>query len=379
MSRVILPGSRIGVMGGGQLGRMFILAARRLGYRVEVFVPEHDSPAGQVADREVAKSYGDEEAVRQFARGVDVLTFEFENIPLQTVAWAAEHCEVRPRGEILHTTQNRAREKAFLSAGGFPLPAWAPVSTADDLVAAAARTGYPAILKTASFGYDGKGQMQLASAEDAWRLDVSRGPYVLEAKVPFVMELSVMVARGHDGETVCYPVCENGHRNHILDTTVVPARVPGAVAERATDLATRIAGSIGLVGVMAVEMFLLEDGSLLVNELAPRPHNSGHFSIDACLTGQFEQQLRAVCGLPLGAADLLRPCAMANLLGDLWENGEPDWAAAAAFPGVHIHIYGKAAPLPGRKMGHLTAFGATPDDALQRALAARRALHRVKG
>lgn len=376
MSRTFLPGSRIGVMGGGQLGRMFILAARRLGYRIDVFVPEHDSPAGQVADREVARPYEDEEAVRKFASGVDVLTFEFENIPLETVSWAAEHCEVRPRGEILHITQNRAREKAFLAAGGFPLPAWAPVSTAEDLAAAAMHTGYPAILKTASFGYDGKGQMQLSSAEDARRFDASGGPYVLEAKVPFVSELSVVVARSHDGETVCYPVCENTHSNHILDTTVVPARVPRKVAERATELATNIAARIDLVGVMAVEMFLLEDDSLLINELAPRPHNSGHFSIDACLTGQFEQQLRAVCGLPLGSAELLRPSAMANLLGDVWQDGEPDWAAAAAFEGVHIHLYGKADPLPGRKMGHLTALGGTPDEALERVLAARRALRR---
>lgn len=378
MSPTFLPGSRIGVMGGGQLGRMFILAARRLGYRIDVFVPEHDSPAGQVADREVTKPYEDERAVREFARGVDVLTFEFENIPLQTVSWAAEHCEVRPRGEILHTTQNRAREKSFLAGGGFPLPVWAPVSTAGDLAAALQDTGYPAILKTASFGYDGKGQMPLSNEADARRFDASGGPYVLEAKVPFVSELSVVVARSHQGQIVCYPVCENTHSQHILDTTVVPARVSPAVALKASDLAKSIAEHIGLVGVMAVEMFLLGDDSLLINELAPRPHNSGHFSIDACLTGQFEQQLRAVCGLPLGSAELLRPSAMANLLGDLWENGEPDWAAAAAFAGVHIHVYGKAEPLPGRKMGHLTALGATPDEALQRVLAARSALQRRK-
>ena len=378
MNRVIGPGSRIGLMGGGQLGRMFILAARSMGYRVDVCVPEEDSPAGQLADREVSRDYLDEEAVRQFARGVDVVTLEFENIPLQAMTWAAEHCEVRPRGEILHTTQNRAREKEFLAAHGFPLPAWASVNTREDLDAALTHTGYPAILKTASFGYDGKGQMQIKSAADAEKFDPSAGPFVLEAKVPFVMELSVVVARGADGEVVCYPVCENIHHNHILDTTIVPARISPEVAARAAELARQIAARLDLVGVMAVEMFLREDGTLLVNELAPRPHNSGHFSIDACVTSQFEQQLRAVCGLPLGSPELLRPCAMANLLGEVWEGGEPDWASAAAFGEVKIHLYGKAEPRPGRKMGHLTAFGASPDDALARVLAARDALRKSR-
>ena len=376
MSRVLGPGSRIGLMGGGQLGRMFILAARSMGYRVNVFVPEIDSPAGQLADAEISRDYLDEEAVREFARGVDVVTLEFENIPLQSMTWAAEHCEVRPRGEILHTTQNRIREKEFLASRGFPLPAWAPVNSAQELAAAASKTGYPAILKTASFGYDGKGQRQIKSADDARDLDLSGGPFVLEAKVPFVMEVSVVVARGADGQVVSYPVCENIHRNHILDTTIVPARVSPDVAERASALAEEIAASLGLVGVMAVEMFLLADETLLVNELAPRPHNSGHFSIDACVTSQFEQQLRAVCGLPLGSSELLRPCAMANLLGDVWQGGEPDWGAAAGCGDVKIHLYGKAEPRPGRKLGHLTALGSTPDEALAKVLAAHGALQR---
>ncbi len=376
MSRVFGPGSRIGLMGGGQLGRMFILAARSMGYRVNVFVPESDSPAGQLADHEISRDYLDEEAVREFARSVDVVTLEFENIPLQAMTWAAEHCDVRPRGEVLHITQNRAREKQFLAAHGFPLPAWAHVATREDLDAALARTGCPAILKTASFGYDGKGQIQIKSPADAANFDPSAGPFVLEAKVPFVMELSVVVARGDDGQMVCYPVCENIHRHHILDTTVVPGRVTTEVSDRATALARQIAEKLGLVGVMAVEMFLLADGTLLVNELAPRPHNSGHFSIDACVTSQFEQHLRAVCGLPLGSSELLRPCAMANLLGDLWAGGEPDWAAVAGFDDVKIHLYGKSEPRPGRKMGHLTAFGATPEQALERIVAARDALRR---
>ena len=374
MSGVLAPGSRIGLMGGGQLGRMFILAARSMGYRVSVFVPEDSSPAGQVADEETTRDYLDEEAVRAFARSVDVLTFEFENIPQQALQWASEYGEVRPRGEILHTTQNRASEKEFLAAAGFPLPAWANVATAEDLAAAARLTGYPAILKTASFGYDGKGQQRLESDKDARQCDLSGGPFVLEAKVPFAMEVSVIVARGSDGQMVCYPVCENMHRNHILDTTVVPARVSPDVAGRAEQLARAVAAQLHLVGVLAVEMFLLPDGTLLINELAPRPHNSGHFSIDACVTSQFEQQVRAVCQWPLGSPELLRPCAMANLLGDLWAEGEPNWAAATALGEVKIHLYGKAEPRPGRKMGHLTAFGSSPETALARVMAARHAL-----
>ena len=374
MSGVLAPGSRIGLMGGGQLGRMFILAARSMGYRVSVFVPEDSSPAGQVADEETTRDYLDEEAVRAFARSVDVLTFEFENIPQQALQWASEYGEVRPRGEILHTTQNRAREKEFLAAAGFPLPAWANVATAEDLAAAARLTGYPAILKTASFGYDGKGQQRLESDKDARQCDLSGGPFVLEAKVPFAMEVSVIVARGSDGQMVCYPVCENMHRNHILDTTVVPARVSPDVAGRAEQLARAVAAQLHLVGVLAVEMFLLPDGTLLINELAPRPHNSGHFYIDACVTSQFEQQVRAVCQWPLGSPELLRPCAMANLLGDLWAEGEPNWAAATALGEVKIHLYGKAEPRPGRKMGHLTAFGSSPETALARVMAARHAL-----
>ena len=374
MSRVYGPGSRIGVMGGGQLGRMFAIAARRMGYRIHIFVPETDSPAGQVADVEVARDYGDEQAVREFARRVDVVTFEFENIPLQTIRWVEAECEVRPRGEILHIAQNRVREKDFLAQNGFPLPAWSAVTTEAELKAALGRTGYPAVLKTASFGYDGKGQRKLLAAEDLRGLDLNGGPFVVEALVPFVSELSVVVARGVDGHAVAYPVCENIHSRHILDVTIVPARIPSDVARRAAELAMNIAHRLELIGVMAVEMFLMEDRSLLVNELAPRPHNSGHFSFDACVTGQFEQQLRAVCGLPLGSTELLRPCAMANLLGDLWESGEPDWAAALASGDVKLHLYGKAEPKPGRKMGHLVAFGATSDEAADRVRAAREAL-----
>lgn len=368
------PGRRLGIMGGGQLGRMLALAARRLGYRVHIFAPGGNSPAGQVADVEVTAGYRDEEAVRRFAAGVDVLTFEFENVPADTVRWAAEHCQVRPGAEALAIAQNRVREKTFLAEGGFPVAPWAEVTDAAGLASAAARLGYPAVLKTAESGYDGKGQRKLEGPDDLAAPDLPRLPGVLEAWVPFVMEISVVLARGADGSVAVFPVGENIHRRHILDATVVPARIDPAVARRAEELAAAVAARLAFTGVLAVEMFVRPDGALLVNEIAPRPHNSGHFSLDACVTDQFEQQLRAVCGLPLGSPELLRPCAMVNLLGDLWSHGEPAWAAAAAFGDVKIHLYGKDAPAAGRKMGHLTVLAATPDQALERALAARAAL-----
>lgn len=374
--RVFLPGSTIGVMGGGQLGRMFAIAARRMGYRVHTFSPDEDTPTGQLADREVAARYDDAEAVRDFARGVDVLTFEFENIPVQTVEWAAEHCEVRPSAAVLHTCQHRLREKEFLDRAGIPLPGFMAVGSAGELAAAVAEIGLPAVLKTAAFGYDGKGQRKVMPGDslvEAWAPFTGTSA-VLEQFVRFEKEISVIVARGADGQTATYPVCENVHRNHILDVTIVPARISPEAAAKARALAVEIAERLELVGLLAVEMFLLADGAILINELAPRPHNSGHFSFDASVTSQFEQQLRAVCGLPLGNTDSLRPAAMVNLLGDVWAGGEPHWAAVLAMPDVKLHLYGKAEPRAGRKMGHLVAFGATVEEAERRALEARAAL-----
>lgn len=371
----ILPGATIGVMGGGQLGRMFAIAARRMGYRVHTFSPDEDTPTGQLADREVAARYDDEAAVRDFARGVDVLTFEFENIPVACIEWAAEHCPVRPAGRVLHICQHRLREKEFLDQAGLPLPAFRAIASAGELAAAVAEIGSPSVLKTAAFGYDGKGQRKLAPGDnliEAWAPFAGQAA-VLEAFVPFECELSVIVARGLDGAISTFPIARNEHANHILDVSVVPFGDP-AIEEAARELACAVAEKLELVGLLAVEMFLTRGGALLINELAPRPHNSGHWSFDASVTSQFEQQLRAVCGLPLGATDVLRPCAMANLLGDLWAGGEPDWAAAAAFPEVKIHLYGKAGARPGRKMGHLVAFGDTGEAAAACVRAARAAL-----
>jgi 5-(carboxyamino)imidazole ribonucleotide synthase len=373
---VFLPGSTIGLMGSGQLGRMFALEARKMGYRIHTFSPERDTPTGQVADKEICAAYEDEAAVRAFARSLDVLTFEFENIPARCIDWAAQHCTVRPAGSVLHTCQHRLREKVFLREAGLPLAPFATVDSEADLLAAIASIGLPAVLKTAAFGYDGKGQKLLRPGEDladAWR-SFQGQTAVLEAWIPFEKEISVLVARGVTGETLTYPVCENIHSHHILDVTLAPARVDTSIARDAAALAVRTAEALGLVGVLAVEMFLLPDGHLLINELAPRPHNSGHFSFDASVTSQFEQQLRAVCGLHLGSTDSLRPAAMANLLGDLWANGEPDWRAATELPNVKIHLYGKAVAKPGRKMGHLVAFGSTVEAAADLVRAARRKL-----
>ncbi len=325
-----LPGSVIGVMGGGQLGRMLAMEARRMGYRVEVFTPEEESPAGQFADLTRIADYGSEAAVRKFAGDVDVVTFEFENIPAQTVEWCAEVRDVRPAGSILHIAQNRLREKEFLTSAGVPIAPFRAVRSAQELANAIEQIGRPAILKTAAFGYDGKGQQTINSREDfdeIWGSAPAEG-MVLEGAVQFEREISVIVARSPDGTMSTFPVCENIHKHHILDITVAPARVSESVATNAAALAREIAEKLGLVGLLAVEMFVKPGGEILVNELAPRPHNSGHWTIEACATSQFEQQLRAVCGLPLGSTEILRPAAMANILGGVWQQGEPCWLEA---------------------------------------------------
>jgi 5-(carboxyamino)imidazole ribonucleotide synthase len=376
MTRRYLPGATIGLMGSGQLGRMFAIAARRMGYRIHVFSPEKDTPAGQFADREVTGAYDDESAVRAFAQGLDLLTFEFENIPRATIEWCAAECEVRPDGSVLHTAQNRLREKDFLSGAGIPVAHYSPVRTAAELSKAFHEIETPCILKSAAFGYDGKGQRFIDNAADLDAIWTERpgDELILERAIDFEKEVSVIVARGIDGSIKTFPVCENIHRDHILDITVVPARISTDVEKSAADLARHIAEKMDLVGILAVEMFLDRDGNLLVNELAPRPHNSGHWTIEGCATSQFEQHVRAVCGLTLGPTDVLRPSAMANLLGDLWQPGEPNWGAALAVAGTHLHLYGKREPRPRRKMGHLTALAETAEAAIEAVSKARAAL-----
>lgn len=379
MTRIYPPGSNIGVMGGGQLGRMFAMAARRMGYHVHVFTPDPNSPASQFADATTEADYHDIEAVRSFAASVDLATFEFENIPVETIEWCASEVEVRPAAAVIETAQNRLREKNFFSENGFPVAEFRSVRNSAELVSAVEQIGRAAILKTAAFGYDGKGQQLISSRDldEVWKTRVG-DELLLEREIDFEKEISVIVARGSGGEMKTFPLGENIHRDHILDFTIVPADVPDAVAGKAVELATAIADKLEVIGLVAVEMFLESDGNLLVNEIAPRPHNSGHWSIEGCATSQFEQHVRAICGLRLGSTELLKPTAMANLLGNLWQDGEPDWAAALAIPNVHLHLYGKFEARPRRKMGHLTAVANFAAEAMQLVRQARDSLCKQK-
>jgi len=341
---------------------------------VLVYSPEADTPAGQVADVEVVAPYEDEAVLRAFAQRVEVVTLEFENIPASALTLLETFVPVRPGRTALFTTQQRLREKRFLAEQGFPVTPFYPVLARDDLATGLERTGTPAVLKTAGYGYDGKGQAKVGSLAEAEQAFFTLGgePAVLEAFVDFAAELSVVAARGLDGAFVHYGVTLNHHVNHILDLSLTPAELPERVMQEAVVIAQGVLEGLKLVGVACVELFLTQQGSLLVNEIAPRPHNSGHLTIDACVTSQFEQQLRSVCGLPLGSTELLRPAAMANLLGELWRP-TPDWVAALAHD-VKLHLYGKREARPGRKMGHLTALATSPQAAAERVRAARAAL-----
>lgn len=377
MIRPILPGATLGVLGSGQLGRMFAIAARRLGYRVHVFSPESDTPTGQVGDVEVQAAYEDLDAVAAFARKVDVITFEFENVPAATADTAASHAPVRPAGQVLHIAQNRRREKTWLNDHGIPVTPFAPVTDTAELTAALNRLGTPAILKTAAFGYDGKGQSVIQAddqAEGAWR-SLGGQECILESFIEFTHECSVVAARGGDGQMVFYGPVINTHSRQILDTSVLPGHLNSRTVQEAQDITRAVMEGLEVIGVLCVEFFLARDGRLLVNELAPRPHNSGHLTLNGCVTCQFEQQVRSICGLPLGSTALLRPAAaMANLLGDLWRNGEPRWERLCAIPEAKLHLYGKAEARPGRKMGHINATAATPEEALRIVTTARAAL-----
>jgi len=388
---VIPPGGHLGVMGGGQLGAMFAMAAKRMGYRVEVFSDVADCPAAHHCDRVHVGSYDDPAALVAMARGVDVLTFEFENVSAEPLKALAGVVPVRPSPEVLFTAQDRGREKAFLVREGFACAPHRLVRSREDLHAAVAALGLPAVIKTAAFGYDGKGQRKLEAGASPQEIDAAweslgggleacvlpsaeeacvlpsgeeKCVLILESWIDFDCEISVVAARGLDGATAVFAPTRNLHRHHILDISSVPAGLPDAVLTTARDMAAAVLEKLGVVGVACVEFFVTRDGRVLVNEIAPRPHNSGHLTMAACQTSQFEQQVRAICGLPLGSTGQLAPAAMANLLGDCWANGEPDWAAALAVPGVSLVLYGKSEPRPGRKMGHLTALADSVDDAI---------------
>lgn len=376
MSHTINPGSTIGVLGGGQLGRMFAMAARRLGYRVHTLAPEHDTPTGQIADVEVVSPYDDLDRIRDFAKGVDVITFEFENVPAAAVAAAESFALVRPSGEALEIAQHRLREKRFLSSRGIPVAPHVNVQSDEDLLAGVASLGRPCVLKTAALGYDGKGQVTIGPDVDpiaAWQ-QLGRQEAVLETFVDLEREISVIGARGIDGQMSFFEPFENVHANHILDVTTAPAGIRINLAADALEITRTILDELEYIGLLCVEFFVTRNGRLLVNELAPRPHNSGHLTFDACRTSQFEQQLRAICGFPLGSTDQIQPAAMVNLLGDLWTDGEPNWGRALSMPDVKLHLYGKSTPRPGRKMGHITVMSPSAAEARERALAARNLL-----
>jgi 5-(carboxyamino)imidazole ribonucleotide synthase len=350
--QTIPPGSTIGILGGGQLGRMTALAAARLGYRVHSYCPEAGAPAFDVSAARTVAAYDDQAALLRFADAVDVVTFEFENVPSASAELLAAHKPTRPKPRVLHVAQERLREKDFLASIKVPTTRYMEVARLEALDSAVRAIGAPCVLKSAAFGYDGKGQVLIGKESDladAWRR-MGAGLGILEGFVDFTHEISVIVARGVDGVTVCFPAAENQHRNHILDTTIVPARLAGPVEMRAEAVARHVAEALDVVGLLAVEMFVTQGGEVLVNELAPRPHNSGHWSLDACITSQFEQFVRAVCGLPLGSVERLGDAVMKNLIGE----EAHAWREILAEPGAKLHLYGKRHARPGRKMGHVT-------------------------
>ncbi len=364
MSR-ILPGATLGVIGGGQLGRMMALEARRMGYRVAVLDPDEWGPTAQVADRHVRGELSDVEAARTLAKGCDVVTIDSEHVPADLLEELESLTAVRPAARVLRTVQDRLEQRRFLEANDLPQPRFASVSSAEDLPEAVETVGLPAVLKTRREGYDGKGQARVTSLSEltkAWD-GLGRKPATLEAFVEFDKEISSILARGVDGEIRFYPVAENRHRRHILHISRVPAAIEPEVESHARELGARVANALDHVGMMAVELFVTGDGGLLVNEIAPRTHNSGHYTFGACATSQFEQHVRAICGLPLGDSSLLRPAVMLNLLGDLWSDGAPPLDELVSHPGARLHLYGKRRASKGRKMGHIVVLDDLPERA----------------
>jgi 5-(carboxyamino)imidazole ribonucleotide synthase len=366
---IILPGGTIGILGGGQLGRMLAMEGRRMGYRVGVFDPVENCPAAQVADFHVQADLTDTPHVVDFTAQVDVVTIETELIPWKLLDDIETGKATRPSSGVLALIQDRLVQREFLQDHSIPQTLFASVMDKASVTHADQHVTFPAILKKRRSGYDGKGQIRIPDMNHlhgAWT-ELGEAPSVLEAIVPFKMELSVVLARSLQGNIQVYPLAENAHRQNILHSTRVPARVTDKVRVRAEELAVSLAVALDYCGVMAIELFLLEDDTLLINEVAPRPHNTGHFTFGACVTSQFEQHLRAICGLPLGDTSLMHPVVMMNLLGDLWRNGSPQWDRLLAHPQVRLHLYGKHQAVPGRKMGHYLLLGENPDQAMQQA------------
>jgi 5-(carboxyamino)imidazole ribonucleotide synthase len=372
----ILPGATLGVMGGGQLGRMFVHAAQAMGYRVVVLDPAADAPAAAAADEHLCAGYDDTAALDELARRCAAVTTEFENVPAESLRRLARQIRVAPSADAVAVAQDRILEKTFIRDAGLGVVPFTVLRAAADITADACGNTLPGILKTARLGYDGKGQVEVNSL-DAVReafAGLQSVPCILEQRVDLACEVSVVLARGCDGAVRCFPVGENRHVGGILDITVVPARVSAATAATAVDMATQLATALDYVGTLGVELFVLRDGRVLVNEIAPRPHNSGHFTQDATVCSQFDQQVRALCGLPLGSPALLSPVTMLNLMGDLWARGTPNWPAALAQDGARLHLYGKKDARPGRKMGHVNVLAADADAALAAAETVRAVL-----
>jgi len=371
---VIQPGAMLGVLGGGQLGRMFAIAAHQMGYQVTVLDPDKDSPAGRIADQFICAAYTDQTALQQISEQCAAVTTEFENIPAETLKQLAQQLPVRPNAQSVAIAQNRIAEKQFLQRNGFTVAPFAVIEQAADI--AAVQDLFPGILKVSQFGYDGKGQRHVGNHDELKTAfeSLRAVPCVLEKKLTLQCEISIVLARTDKGTTESFPAIENQHVNGILDISIVPARISSSLILEADTVARKLADTLDYTGVLCVEFFILQGDQLLINEIAPRPHNSGHFSIDACLTSQFEQQVRTLCSLPLGSTALHRSCVMINLLGDVWQNGDPDWTKILSEPSAKLHLYGKAEARPGRKMGHFTVLDDTAGKALTKALHLRKSL-----
>lgn len=375
MSRHILPNAMLGILGGGQLGRMFTMSARAMGYRVTVLDPDPESPAGGLADVHLRAAYDDPDALRSLAETCAAVTTEFENVPAESMRYLERHVRVSPSAESVAIAQDRIREKRYISGVGLEVAPFLAIETETDL---GQNLGghLPGILKIARLGYDGKGQFRAQTSEETKAAFASMGskPCVLERMLNLKTEISVIVTRTGAGEAVCFPAAENQHESGILDISIVPARADEAIAERARQMTLHLAEAMDYVGVLAVEFFVLEGGELLINEIAPRPHNSGHFTLDATLFSQFDQQVRALCGLPPGDTRLLSPVVMVNLLGDIWRDDEPAWDKLLSQPNVHLHLYGKKSARIGRKMGHFNVLAEDVETALAQALELKRML-----
>ncbi|SDY11973.1 5-(carboxyamino)imidazole ribonucleotide synthase [Nitrosomonas sp. Nm33] len=372
----IIPGAMLGLLGGGQLGRMFTMAAQSIGYRVTVLDPAEECPAGSIAERHLCADYHDPTALHELSTTCAGVTTEFENVPADALQFLEQHCVVSPPARSVSIAQNRILEKQFLAANGFSVAPFLAIKNNDDLSAEIESIFFPGILKVSQFGYDGKGQVRINASRELPNAFASlqQQPCVLEQLLPLACEISVIVARGFDGEISLFPIAENQHVHGILDISIVPARIPAEIAQQARKMAAEVAIKLDYCGVLCIEFFVLTDGRLLINEIAPRPHNSGHYTLDACITSQFEQQVRILCRLPQGSTALLTPVVMVNLLGDLWQSGEPAWSKVLRNPNAKLHLYGKREARPGRKMGHFTVLADTVEQALQQAEAIKASL-----